>query len=144
MANTQNLKPYRKGVSGNPKGRPPSRPLKQALLEALAEKGGQHQALKKISSTLIKEAEKGNMTAIKLLFERLDGPSPKSSQIDAASFSLSTSPQEALLQIQKAVREGFLDLDVAIDVRNFVLGESKEIEDGAMREMFSIRTTALD
>ena len=64
MANTQNLKPWAAGKSGNPKGRPPGRGQSAQFREALSSK------LPAILDKLVELATKGDVQAIKLILDR--------------------------------------------------------------------------
>lgn len=67
------------GQSGNPAGRPKKG---ESLADALRERVGKDEgrALEAIADRLVKMAAEGNIAAIKLVFERVDGPPPKSAE----------------------------------------------------------------
>lgn len=69
---TQNLKPWPKGVSGNPGGRPKRKPIEEALLAAL--KPAEAQA---VAQALIRQAKRGNVRAFDSLADRVDGKVPQ-------------------------------------------------------------------
>jgi replication-associated recombination protein RarA len=71
----ENLKPFVKGVSGNPKGRPVIPDLKEALAKALAEKKDGKITLEKIILALISKAIKGDVRAAQELLDRAFGKS---------------------------------------------------------------------
>ncbi len=72
-----NLKPFQPGRSGNPKGRPPGRRLVTELrdqLDQTIENGETQGAL--IVRKLVDLAIGGDLAAIKLIFDRIDGRAP--------------------------------------------------------------------
>lgn len=88
MANEQNLKPWPKGVSGNPAGRPPGTKDKSTIakkwLEATSR--GENYITKQMEDlseedwqilSLIKQGRRGNTQAIKMLFDLVYGPMDK-------------------------------------------------------------------
>jgi hypothetical protein len=56
MANEQNLKPFKKGQSGNPKGRPKKPDIDQYLIDALNDERNGITAIEAIIKTLISGA----------------------------------------------------------------------------------------
>ena len=79
---------FQKGKSGNPNGRPKAKYtwailLEQALAEQHADKvTGETKTLKEwITRIAIKEASKGNMVAIKMIWDRMDGLPKQSTEI---------------------------------------------------------------
>jgi hypothetical protein len=59
-------------------GRPPGsqnkdKPFRDALRLELAAEGGDHKALRKVAAALIREAQDGDVNAVKELANRLDG-----------------------------------------------------------------------
>lgn len=101
---------WQKGQSGNPTGRP-SFSLKQRLEEALDEKkSGDKTRLDNILEELIQLAEQGDIRAISLLFDRLEGK-PKMMLEDVTSrtnatlfFPAFTIPVEAGRNIADGLR----------------------------------------
>jgi hypothetical protein len=77
MPNTDNLKPFKKGKSGNPEGRPPIvKELRAFLQDKLSEpdpqKAGQTN-LEVLAERLFQMGQKGNLKAIELLFSHAFG-----------------------------------------------------------------------
>lgn len=64
---------FEKGKSGNPGGRPKSKPFREALDMEIAAAGDDHKLLRKIARKLLDRAEKGDLTAIMAIADRLDG-----------------------------------------------------------------------
>jgi hypothetical protein len=79
MANLQNLKPFPKGKSGNPKGRQPDIDLKTCIREALqAPSATSESYLSEIVCKLISMSLKGNIRAAELIFAYAYGkPKPE-------------------------------------------------------------------
>ncbi len=76
VGNSQNLKPWPKGVSGNPGGRPKTKPLTeelQRLLEEEAPKGKGQTWATAIAKTLLAKARKGDVRAIAEVANRVEG-----------------------------------------------------------------------
>jgi hypothetical protein len=72
MPNNQNLKPFKKGQSGNPDGRPPIvKDLKEFLQKRISDPALQDPEiinLEAIANKLVQLALKGNLKAIELIF----------------------------------------------------------------------------
>ena len=109
--NVQNLKPWPKGVSGNPGGRP-----KQKLISAELERLLQQQApgasgqtwASVIAESLLKQAAKGNVRAIAELANRLEG-TPRQSvdvAISPSEYIQSLSDEELAQRIAELSEEG--------------------------------------
>ena len=75
MANNQNLKPFPKGVSGNPKGAPKTKLLKDVLTAELQTESNGVDKLTAIINKLTTMAVKGDMNAIKEVLDRYAGKS---------------------------------------------------------------------
>ncbi len=75
MANEQNLKPFKKGQSGNPNGRPKKPDIDQYLIDALNDERNGVTAIEAIIKTLIAKAVKGDVRAAQELLDRLYGKS---------------------------------------------------------------------
>lgn len=75
---TSGLKPWPKGVSGNPGGRPKKLPITDVLREEL-EKRGKHNVMasRSIARKLIDLALAGNIEAIHLIADRAEGKVPQ-------------------------------------------------------------------
>ena len=76
--NIANLKPWPKGVSGNPGGRPKKKPITEELERLLAEEAstrdGQTWATV-IAEALLQQASRGDVRAISELANRVEGKS---------------------------------------------------------------------
>ena len=98
MANSKNLRPappWKPGQSGNPKGKPPGAKSLTTILRELMEKsmtmpkdpitkkeGVKKQIKEIIVLRLASEAMKGNLTAAREIFDRLEGKSTETSKVD--------------------------------------------------------------
>ncbi len=76
--NTSGLRPWPKGVSGNPGGRPKKLPITDVLREEL-EKRGKHNVMvsRSIARKLIDLALAGNIEAMHLIADRAEGKVPQ-------------------------------------------------------------------
>lgn len=90
----KNLKPFKKGQSGNPKGRPKLPDLKEAISKVLADGDGDLSVLDHIIIALAKKAAKGDVRAAQELLDRGYG---KSKQVIEGSLSTDT-----VVRIRKA------------------------------------------
>lgn len=64
---------FQKGQSGNPGGRPKEKPFADALRMEIASAGADKKALRAIARALIEKAQSGDLQAITVLADRLDG-----------------------------------------------------------------------
>ncbi len=66
---------FKKGQSGNPGGRKTEKLIKDALMLSLNEECPvtQKRKLRKITDKLVEKAENGDVTAIKEIFDRVEG-----------------------------------------------------------------------
>jgi hypothetical protein len=97
MPNAQNLKPWPKGVSGNPGGRPKTKPFTEELarlLEQKAPKGRGQTWAAVIAQALLLKARKGDVRAITELANRTEGKPLQSVELDAG-FSIAERLEEA-------------------------------------------------
>lgn len=94
MANEQNLKPFPKGVSGNPAGRPRgvenSRTRLLRILELTQKKRNpvtgedeEFSIAEQMDLQLINKALKGDLKAYEILFDRLEGKPKQTTDINA-------------------------------------------------------------
>jgi hypothetical protein len=83
MANNQNLKPFPKGVSGNPKGAPKTKLLKDVLTAELQTESNGIDKLTAIINKLTTMAVKGDMNAIKEVLDRYAGKSVQHNIVEA-------------------------------------------------------------
>ena len=94
--NIENLKPFKKGESGNPKGYPKGVPNRATLLKKLIKDSGKfkHPITKaetietcevQINLVLIQKALSGNLQAIKEIFDTLYGKVPDRQKIEYPS-----------------------------------------------------------
>src|SRR5262249_36020948 len=76
MSNTQNLKPWKPGQSGNPRGRPKKKPITEELERLLTEQapnGGGRSWAALIAEALLRKASTGDVRAIAELTNRVEG-----------------------------------------------------------------------
>lgn len=74
MSNVQNLKPFQKGVSGNPVGRPAKIPaIDNLLADVLSEETNGVSAAREILSAIVAKAKAGNLQAAEMLLNRAYG-----------------------------------------------------------------------
>lgn len=93
MANEQNLKPFPKGVSGNPNGRPKgvenSKTRLLRLLELVTKvrnpvtgEEEEFSIAEQLDMQIIAKARKGDLKAYEILLDRLEGKPKQSSEVD--------------------------------------------------------------
>jgi|HubBroStandDraft_4_1064222.scaffolds.fasta_scaffold00050_13 hypothetical protein len=73
MANTENLKPWQPGQSGNPSGRPKTKPITKALQDLFEDP----EFAKAFAQAAVDHANKGSGTHFKEIAERLEGKVPQ-------------------------------------------------------------------
>jgi hypothetical protein len=103
MANEGNLKPFKKGKSGNPKGRPKKLPhLEELLADVLGEEKDGIEAARAILMALRAKATKGDVRAAEVLLDRAYGKSKQSidhttngESINIISLGNGTHPDES-------------------------------------------------
>jgi len=83
-----NLKPFKKGQSGNPKGRPKLPDLKDAIAKVLSEEKDGITALDAILSALRARAAKGDVRAAQELLDRGFGKSKQSMDLTTGGDKL--------------------------------------------------------
>jgi hypothetical protein len=108
MRNTQNLKPWKQGQSGNPGGRPRTKPVTAELermleQEAPAANGRTWAAV--IAEALLKKARKGDVRAIAELANRIEG---KSRQTLDLELDVCTGLADRLAAARKRVAENMV------------------------------------
>jgi hypothetical protein len=105
MDRSENLKPWPKGVSGNPTGRPKKKPLtdelERILLEEAPNSNGQTWAAI-IARALVRRASKGDVRAIAELGNRVEGKPVQAVELDA---NITSGLAERLEAARKSVVE---------------------------------------
>lgn len=91
MANVQNLKPWKKGQSGNPAGRPPlikyvTDHVRDVLLEQDEETGKSNARL--VAETIVAEAKAGTPALVLSLLDRTEGKVTDKLDVTSAGKSL--------------------------------------------------------
>ena len=77
--------PYQKGQSGNPKGRPKKgTAMADALRTVLNKSEDGRQNKRAVAEKLVEMARSGNLEAMKLLFERVDGKVPETRVLEGS------------------------------------------------------------
>ncbi len=103
-----NLKPFPKGVSGNPKGRPKSITLSEALRLQLAEvmpEADERTYAEEIARVLCADAAKGNVMAAKEIADRTEGKPKQALDIDMSVRDWRQLAQAHGLSEQDVIRE---------------------------------------
>lgn len=89
MANEENLKPFKKGQSGNPNGRPKKLPeVDKLLADILSEEKDGITAAEAILKKLRQMAARGNLRAAEILLDRAYGKAKQSIDIRKAEVNL--------------------------------------------------------
>lgn len=122
----QNLKPFPKGVSGNPKGRPKSITLSEALRRVLGEampSEPESTYADTIARVLCEEATRGNVAAAREIADRTEGRPKQAIDVDlsvmdwrelARTYGLNE--QDVIREAQRLIAESALDpSDAAAD-----------------------------
>ena len=120
-------RPFTPGVSGNPAGRPKGA-LNHATRAAMALMQGQ---VEQLTQTVINAALAGDMTAMKLVFERLV-PTVKEAPIEPGAVTLpeltSSSVPDAVAAVVQAVAEGLLPPGQGQQIVAMLDGYRKSVE----------------
>jgi hypothetical protein len=81
--NEKNLKPFKKGQSGNPKGRPKKLPsIDKLMIEVLGDEDNDNSEAKAILEALVTRAKKGDTRAAEILLDRGWGKSKQPIETD--------------------------------------------------------------
>jgi len=86
--NTENLRPFKKGQSGNPNGRPKLPDLREAMAKVLAEEKDGMSALEAILKALRVKATKGDVRAAQELLDRGFGKAKQSVDVTTNGESI--------------------------------------------------------
>lgn len=90
---------FEKGKSGNPGGRPKDKPFLEALRMELAAAGPDHKALREIAARVVKRAQAGDMLAIGMIADRLDGkPAQAIENGDGGAFEVLTRIERVIVE----------------------------------------------
>ena len=89
---TKNLKPWKKGQSGNPKGRPVLPNLRETLAKVLAEEQNGLSAIEAICRALRVKAIRGDVRAAEALLDRAFGKVAQSLDVTSAGHQIVTPP----------------------------------------------------
>jgi Family of unknown function (DUF5681) len=110
-----NLKPFKPGESGNPKGRPKSLTLSEALRAQLGQvMPGEDEKTyaEKIALCLCEEAAKGNVGAAKEIADRTEGKPRQSLDVDMSLFDWrelarthGITEQDVITEAQRIIKE---------------------------------------
>jgi len=100
MSARANLKPWKKGQSGNPKGRPKLPDIREALAKVLAEEKDGVTALEATLAALRAKATKGDVRAAEALLDRAFGKAKQS--VDVTSDGERIAPPIAWLDAKPA------------------------------------------
>jgi hypothetical protein len=108
---------FQKGVSGNPLGKTKSALLTDAVRRQLCDTGD----LEVIAKALIGKAKKGDLEAVKILFDRLEGKPTQKIDADVNVFSWKAAivdygitPEEILTEAKRLLADEFDDNDESI------------------------------
>jgi hypothetical protein len=108
---------FQKGVSGNPLGKNKTAMLSDAVRRQLSDSND----LGAIAKALIGKAKKGDLEAVKIIFDRLEGKAVSRINADVNVFSWKAAivdygitPQEILTEARRILEEEFDDNDESI------------------------------
>ena len=90
--NIENLKPFKKGQSGNPKGRPKLPDISEAMAKILADEKDGKTALDAILAALRSKAVKGDVRAAQELLDRAFGKSKQSLDVGGEGINVIFKP----------------------------------------------------
>jgi Family of unknown function (DUF5681) len=85
MPNPRGQGGFKKGESGNPGGRPGEKLFRAALLAEIAKGGNNQMALRKVARALLNKGCSGDVSAIRELANRLDGPPEATSDFSVSA-----------------------------------------------------------
>ena len=110
MGRTQNLKPWPKGISGNPGGRPKKTPLSDACRELLdkpvpRDRSGRSYA-EAIAEKLAKKALAGNIPAAREIADRAEGKARQAMEVsgpEGRALELRNMTDEELEKLHKEI-----------------------------------------
>lgn len=105
--NSQNLKPWPKGVSGNPGGRPRKKLIDYALEELLLDNDSELAVV--IARKLLARAKKGELKAIQLIAERIEGKPTRQAELDRNEGAAPNVESMTLEEINKRMGELFAE-----------------------------------
>lgn len=91
-ASPANLRPWRKGQSGNPKGRPPLPDIREALAEVLAEPVAGTPSLYAVLRALRDRAIAGDVRAAEVLLDRCYGKPTQRTDVTTDGAPLRLTP----------------------------------------------------
>lgn len=103
-----NLKPFQKGVSGNPKGRPKSITVSEALRRVLGEmmpNEPESTYADAIARVLCEEAAKGNVAAAREIADRTEGKPKQAIDVDLSVMDWRELARAHGLNEQDVIRE---------------------------------------
>ena len=113
-----NLKPFQKGTSGNPNGRPKVITLSEALRQQLVQKApgaDEREYVTEIARVLCDEAVKGNIMAIREIFDRLEGKPRQAIDVDMNVQDWREMARQHNLSEQDVLREAQRLIESAAD-----------------------------
>jgi hypothetical protein len=92
VATNKNLKPFKKGQTGNPKGRPKLPDIREALAKVLAEEKDGVTALEATLRALRAKATKGDVRAAEALLDRAFGKAVQRTDVTSGDKPIATPP----------------------------------------------------
>lgn len=98
-----NLRPFKPGQSGNPAGRPKQVATKliREMASELAE-GSNETRLRRIVDALLTKAEGGDLEAVKIVFDRLEGRPRQSVSLDIGERERAERMVEGMIEAEAA------------------------------------------
>lgn len=95
-----NLRPYKKGESGNPKGKPKGAVSYTTALKRLLRE--QPELLDKGAKAMIKQVNRGNVGMTQIVLDRVDGPNKQKIDVSVYSEAFDKKKREELEEIIEA------------------------------------------